>query len=283
MFIPRLISSIIILAIFFSVIILKGVIGLAVFTAVGVFISIVTARELSDMLCHFNLSKFKHMNEVAAAIVFLIILVGNFYNPDFPYWVLISVVLILFCWIKILISINKTEEFTKVINFMVVFILLIIPINFITLMFTVGYGSTNLGVYLILFLVLVTKCGDIGAYVTGTLYSKRKSGNHKIIPIISPKKSWEGTIGGLILSVIVSSIISHIYGINPSIAIIVGTVLFAGGFLGDLAESSFKRLSGVKDSGAVIPGIGGSLDLVDSLLLNAPLFYLMLLIFGIIA
>jgi len=78
-------------------------------------------------------------------------------------------------------------------------------------------------------------------------------------------------------------VISHIYGINPSIAIVLGTVLFVGGFLGDLAESSLKRLSGVKDSGAVIPGIGGSLDLVDSLLLNAPLFYLMLLIFGIIA
>lgn len=282
MFIPRLISSIIILVIFFSIIILKGIIGLAVFTAVGVFLSIVTARELSDMLCNFNLSKFKHMNEVAAGVVFLIVLVGNFYNPDFPYWILISVLMILFCWIKILVSINKTEEFTKVINFIAVFILLIVPINFITMIFTVGYGSTNIGVYLILFLVLVTKCGDMGAYVTGTLCSKRKGGNHKIVPSISPKKSWEGTIGGLVLSIIVSCVISNIYGINMGIAVVLGAVLFVGGFLGDLAESSLKRLSGVKDSGAVIPGIGGSLDLVDSLLLNAPLFYLMLLIFRII-
>ncbi|MEI6056003.1 MAG: phosphatidate cytidylyltransferase [Lentisphaerota bacterium] len=282
MFIPRLISSIIILVIFFSIIILKGIIGLAVFTAVGVFLSIVTARELSDMLCNFNLSKFKHMSEVAAGVVFLIVLVGNFYNPDFPYWILISVLMILFCWIKILVSINKTEEFTKVINFIAVFILLIVPINFITLIFTVGYGATNIGVYLILFLVLVTKCGDMGAYVTGTLCSKRKGGNHKIVPSISPKKSWEGTIGGLVLSIIVSCVISHIYGINIGVAIVLGVVLFVGGFLGDLAESSLKRLSGVKDSGAVIPGIGGSLDLVDSLLLNAPLFYLMLLIFRII-
>ena len=69
---------------------------------------------------------------------------------------LISVVIILFCWVKILVSINKTEEFSKVINFIAVFILLIVPINFITLIFTVGYGSTNIGIYLILFLVLVT-------------------------------------------------------------------------------------------------------------------------------
>lgn len=283
MFIPRLISSIIILVIFFSIIILKGVIGLAVFTAVGVFLSIVTARELSDMLCHFNLTKFKYMSEIAACMVFLIVLVGNFYNPDFPYWVLISVVMILFCWIKILVSINKTEEFSKVINFIAVFILLIVPINFITLIFTADYGSTNIGIYLIIFLVLVTKCGDMGAYITGTLCSKRKRGNHKIVPTISPKKSWEGTIGGLVLSIIASCVISHIYGINLGIAVVLGAVLFIGGFLGDLAESSLKRLSGVKDSGAVIPGIGGSLDLVDSLLLNAPLFYFMLLIFGIIA
>lgn len=283
MFIPRLISSIVILAVFFSIVIIKGVIGLAVFTAVGVFLSIVTARELSDMLCHLNLSRFKYMNEVAAVVIFLVTLIGNFYDPDFQYWVPITAAVIAFSWIKILISINKTEEFTKVINFMAVFVLLILPINFITMIFTVNYGVTNLGVYLLLFLVLVTKCGDIGAYVTGTLCSKRKSGNHKIVPNISPKKSWEGTIGGLVFSIIVSCVISNIYGIHLPVAIILGIVLFVGGFLGDLAESSLKRLSGVKDSGAVIPGIGGSLDLVDSLLLNAPLFYLMLLVFGLIS
>lgn len=289
MFIPRLISSVIILAIFFSIIILKGVIGLAVFTAVGVFLSIVTSRELSDMLCQFNLSKFKNSSEIAAGAVFLIVLVGNLYNPHFPYWVLISVAMVIFCWIKILLSINKTQEFTKVINFMAVFVLLILPINFVTMTFVLGYGDTNIGVYLILFLVLVTKFGDIGAYVTGTLCSKRKGGNHKIVPTISPKKSWEGTIGGLVLSIIISCIISHIYetnhiyGINMGVAFVLGAVLFVGGFVGDLAESALKRLSGVKDSGAIIPGIGGSLDLVDSLLLNAPLFYLMLIIFGIIA
>ncbi len=283
MFFPRLISSIIILAVFFSIIILKGVIGLAVFTAVGVFLSITTARELSDMLCKFNLNKFKCMNEIAAAVVFLIVLVGNYYNHEFPYWILISVLIILFGWIKILLSINKVDEFTKIINFLAVFILLIVPINFITMLFTEGYGVTNIGVYFLLFLVLVTKCGDIGAYVTGTICSKRKSGNHKIVPTISPKKSWEGTIGGLIFSIIVACVIGHYYGIQISTAVVLGAVLFVGGFVGDLAESSLKRLSGVKDSGAVIPGIGGALDLVDSLLLNAPLFYLMLLVFGIIA
>jgi phosphatidate cytidylyltransferase len=133
-------------------------------------------------------------------------------------------------------------------------------------------------------MILVTKCGDIGAYSIGTLSAKLlPGGNHKIIPKISPKKSWEGTLGGLLTSVAASfafcrfvpQMVVDGFG-QISFPLLTGALLFVGGFLGDLVESSLKRAAGVKDSGNMIPGMGGALDVVDSLVLNAPLFYLFL-------
>ena len=111
-----------------------------------------------------------------------------------------------------------------------------------------------------------------------------KGGNHKIFPKISPKKSWEGTVCGLIFSIIVSVIIVKYMGIFrfEAFAIPLGIALYFGGFFGDLAESSLKRAAAIKDSGKIIPGIGGVFDLVDSFMLNGPLFYLLLLMKAII-
>ena len=74
------------------------------------------------------------------------------------------------------------------------------------------------------------------------------------------------------------------YKISPSwwLSCLLGLLLFAGGFIGDIAESALKRITRIKDSGSIIPGIGGVLDLIDSLLINAPLFYLTLKLFNMI-
>ncbi len=143
-----------------------------------------------------------------------------------------------------------------------------------------GFGPSSL-----FFLIAVTKSGDIGAYVTGTLSAKiMPAGNHKIFPEISPKKSWEGTIGGLASSIGASIALAAETGLvednSMVLPLIVGAALFTGGFLGDLAESSLKRASAVKDSGSVVPGMGGVLDVLDSLLINIPLFYGIILILG---
>jgi phosphatidate cytidylyltransferase len=142
----------------------------------------------------------------------------------------------------------------------------------------------NEGGKILLFLVLVTKVGDTGAYIIGTLTNKIMKGNHKILPSISPKKSWEGTVGGLVCSVIMSVAIWNILpfesdSFNLLKALFAGIILFIGGFAGDLMESSVKRACGVKDSGNIIPGMGGVLDIVDSLIINAPVFYWFLYFF----
>ena len=125
------------------------------------------------------------------------------------------------------------------------------------------------GANLVFFLLLVTKFGDVGAYFIGT-----KFGRHSLIPRISPKKSVEGTIGGLITSLAVA-LISRSYLPNvPYLHLaILGLLLGALGQVGDLAESLIKRDCMAKDSGNLLPGLGGMLDMLDSLLFTIPIFY----------
>jgi phosphatidate cytidylyltransferase len=132
------------------------------------------------------------------------------------------------------------------------------------------------GKFFLLYFVLVTKFSDTGAYAVGSLI-----GRHKMIPRISPGKTWEGFGGAIFLSTISSLAFTHffgarMFGMNWVHAIILGVLLSSTAVIGDLIESLFKREAGVKDSGDFFPGIGGILDLLDSLLFNAPIMYLYL-------
>lgn len=132
------------------------------------------------------------------------------------------------------------------------------------------------GHYYLLYFVLITKISDSGAYVVGSLI-----GRHKMIPRISPGKTWEGFGGAILASVLASFLFvhylgGHMTGMNLAHALILGVILGVAAVVGDLIESIFKREAGVKDSGRFFPGIGGILDLLDSLLFNAPIMYLYL-------
>jgi phosphatidate cytidylyltransferase len=125
------------------------------------------------------------------------------------------------------------------------------------------------GTLLVAFLILVTKMGDIGAYLVGSLI-----GRHNLIPRISPHKTIEGTIGGLAFSLL-AAVASKLY--LPSFPyghlITLGILLGVLSQVGDLAESLLKRDCNTKDSGSVLSGFGGMLDLIDSLLFTTPIFY----------
>jgi phosphatidate cytidylyltransferase len=132
------------------------------------------------------------------------------------------------------------------------------------------------GKFFVLYFILVTKFSDTGAYVVGSLI-----GRHKMIPRISPGKTWEGFFGAIVVSTGASVLFAQIFadkmpGMNLLHAVVLGIVLSITAVVGDLIESLFKREAGVKDSGHVFPGIGGILDLLDSLLFNAPIMYLYL-------
>jgi len=138
------------------------------------------------------------------------------------------------------------------------------------------FGPNVEGHYYVLYFVLVTKFSDCGAYAVGSLIGK-----HKMIPRISPGKTWEGFAGAVVVSTAASVGFAHfagehLAGMTPLHAVILGVILSLAAVVGDLIESLFKREAGLKDSGHLFPGIGGILDLLDSLLFNAPLMYLYL-------
>jgi len=126
------------------------------------------------------------------------------------------------------------------------------------------------GISLIFFVLFITWLADTGGFVFGLSF-----GRHALAPTLSPKKTIEGLIGGVIFSVL-GAIISHFWFV-PFFSLgecaILGVGIALVGALGDLAESAIKRSVSVKDSGTIIPGHGGVLDRVDSLLLTGPVFY----------
>jgi phosphatidate cytidylyltransferase len=137
-------------------------------------------------------------------------------------------------------------------------------------------GLESNGKFYVLYFILVTKFSDTGAYAVGSLIGK-----HKMIPRISPGKTWEGFGGAIAVSTLASVLFAHffrdkLFGMNWIHAVILGVILSVCAVVGDLIESIFKREAGVKDSGHLFPGIGGILDLLDSLLFNAPIMYLYL-------
>jgi len=132
------------------------------------------------------------------------------------------------------------------------------------------------GHFYLLYFVVITKFSDSGAYAVGSLI-----GRHKMIPRISPGKTWEGFGGAIVVSTAASLLFVHLAGdrmpaMNWAHATILGVLLSVTAVIGDLIESLFKREAGLKDSGKLFPGIGGILDLLDSLLFNAPIMYLYL-------
>ncbi len=158
-----------------------------------------------------------------------------------------------------------------------IFGLMYVPwlLNFVQkINFFPGIGDD--GKFYVLYFLIVTKFSDTGAYAIGSLL-----GRHKMIPRVSPGKTWEGFAGAVLFSVTASVLFArwaggHLAGMNWLHAVLLGILLGAAAVVGDLIESLFKREAGVKDSGGFFPGIGGILDLLDSLLFNAPIMYLYL-------
>lgn len=130
------------------------------------------------------------------------------------------------------------------------------------------------GTYLLLYVFLLVWGADSGAYFAG-----RAFGKHKLAPKVSPGKSWEGAIGGVMTSAIIAVIFlnltpENVFGreLNTSAFIVLSVVTVAVSILGDLSESMFKRQAGIKDSSNLIPGHGGILDRIDSLTAAVPMF-----------
>jgi phosphatidate cytidylyltransferase len=138
--------------------------------------------------------------------------------------------------------------------------------------------AQSVGLYYVVWVFVATKFTDVGGLLIGV-----PLGKHKIAPTISPAKSWEGCLGGLATSAGASALFAwllrDVFDINfmvPWKAAVLALPIAVVSIPSDLIESVFKRLAGAKDSGATIPGIGGALDLIDSMVLTSPVALILL-------
>ncbi len=133
------------------------------------------------------------------------------------------------------------------------------------------------GLYLVLAVMVTVWACDIGAYVVG-----KNVGGPKLVPVLSPKKTWSGLIGGMICSGLTLMLLDmwhDSFSVHHVFVFLTGVILGAVGQAGDLLISSIKRRVGVKDTGHIIPGHGGVLDRIDSLLLVVPVFLVLYMVF----
>ena len=114
-------------------------------------------------------------------------------------------------------------------------------------------------------IIVVVAATDVASYIFGSLFGK-----HKLVPKISPSKTWEGGIAGLTFAIFASVIVYYLLDLptNLGLSIVFGVVIYFSALIGDLLESSLKRLVGVKDSGSLIPGHGGILDRMESIFIS---------------
>ncbi len=140
-------------------------------------------------------------------------------------------------------------------------------IGFVMMMLAAPDGVARVVVFLLLPVAV-----DTGGYFAGTRF-----GRHPMAPAVSPKKSWEGLAGSIVLASVVGAVaVAVAFDRSPLVGVGLGLVVVATAALGDLAESLLKRDLGVKDMGSLLPGHGGLLDRIDSMLLSAPLVHLIL-------
>jgi phosphatidate cytidylyltransferase len=137
----------------------------------------------------------------------------------------------------------------------------------------VGFDATivpNLSTKLLGYFFLVIMGSDTGAYYVG-----KNFGKHKLVPKVSPNKTWEGFVGGIALSLMFAALSTLLFfpELPYKISLPLAFVMSIVGVFGDLAESAIKRSTGTKDAANILPGHGGLLDRLDSLLFNAPILY----------
>jgi len=235
------------------------------------FTGLVVAAAAIGQYELYGMAKARGMAPMTAAGIALgTLVVINFFRPLYPYlggpyfWITLCVLTIM---IARLFSRRPVEGALEDIA------VTLLGVFYVALLFgfSVAIHAGPAGKKWLVFLFLVIWASDTGAYYIGTAFGK-----HRLYEKISPKKSIEGLIGGMLASMIIA-VLCKVW-LVPSIGFlesaILGACLAAIGTVGDLVESLIKRSAGVKDSGSLIPGHGGILDRMDSMLFAAPvLFY----------
>jgi phosphatidate cytidylyltransferase len=267
-FIQRSITGIIYVAILIASILVHPFAFAIVFagiTAVGL-------SEFYNLAASADIRPWKYTGIIAGVILFIVnfLYVSGFISLS----VLICLLLLSFS-IFFLGLIKWREKIIPSLGVTFLGILYIaVPLSLLTYLCYPGKGPSSYTYEILLEYLFILWLYDTGAYISGSLLGK-----HKITEKISPGKTWEGLTGGLILSIAVAFFVAKIFKIIPRTDwLVISLITVVTGTLGDLVESGIKRNAGIKDSGHLLPGHGGMLDRIDSVLLSVPFVLLFLIL-----
>ena len=252
----RIISSAVLIAIICAVIFSRFLCGLAV-----VLFIIVGLYEYFVMLEKKGINIYKYFGIGMGTIIPLSIMFR--FEPTKNWELLFIVLALLFL---ILMQFKRVSSSGVIVDISTTLFGILYVSWFFSFLIKIRYLDSGLA--FLAALLIITKLGDIGAYLVGS-----NLGKHPLIPRISPKKTIEGSLGGLVFSIIGALFCNVFLGFDYLQIILLGLGLGILGQLGDLSESLLKRDCQVKDSGNLFPGMGGVLDEIDSLLFAAPVFY----------
>ncbi|MCI5052497.1 MAG: phosphatidate cytidylyltransferase [Simkaniaceae bacterium] len=246
--------------------------GQIILGCVAAILSVLGIREYAFLLKQKNIH-LPWLIMAVGAVIWIISLYVSLFDRELYFAA--GVIFIIFAFVIFMYYFNKIENaIVHISTCFFGFIYVVIPIG---LMLKILYPySTQDGRLWLAYLIVVTKITDIGAYLIG-----RSLGSHKLAPDLSPGKTIAGALGGFICAILASllfywfatTVPDAYFNLDWVEALVFGSVLGVLGQVGDLAESLMKRDAHVKDSND-IPGIGGVLDLLDSLLFTAPILYL---------
>lgn len=251
-------------------------IGLSIFAVLNqwIFLAVLMALIIGGLYEFFYLIKKKGIpiySYTGIALGVLIPLTTFFQFEPTKRWELLFIVLVLL--LIFVMQLSRRDNTNAIIGISTTLFGVLYVSWFFTFLVKIRFLLPGMGgVKLLAFILLVTKCGDMGALLVGS-----KIGRHPLLPRVSPNKTIEGSVGGFLCSIAVALAARSLLPVEPHftfIHIILMGFFFGGiGQLGDLSESLIKRDCNVKDSGKLLPALGGVLDAIDSLLFSAPAFY----------
>jgi len=256
MFSKRIISAIFLTALTIAAITIKWVFSIAI-----MFFIVLGLYEFFTMLEKKGINIYKYVGIGMGSIIPLSILLRFELTKK---WELTFIALLLL--FLLLMQFRRRQSSGVIVDISTTLFGILYVSWFLSFLIKIRFMPNGIG--LLASVLLMTKLGDVGAYLIGSRFGKSP-----LMPRISPKKTVEGAIGGLIFSLLGALASKFFLDFSYLHLAIMGIVLGALGQLGDLSESLIKRDCGVKDSGSILPGMGGILDELDSLLFTAPVFY----------
>lgn len=252
--------------------------------ALFLLIALLGLHEFYKLIEQAGISPQKWIGMAAGALIFLVAISSTFLSPALIFVAVPFMVAIFFAELFR----DKVHPFQNIAFTLLGIIYVVFPFAawaaFVspTAQLPFSFGSSSQEIltvhhaynpHIVLGFFIMLWVNDTGAYITGM-----SMGKHKLWERISPKKTWEGFIGGVILSAIAAYILSAVYKESTILWIIISLIVSVFGTLGDLVESMFKRSINIKESGGILPGHGGILDRFDGVLLTTPLVISMLVL-----